>query len=274
MAASWLLPALLGSLLLPPSIGSFTQGPTSGKPVLQRVRWRRFPSASCSLTNASASRFAEARVGDLLAEIAARQMAKLPPEEMLARDSRTLDAIVDAGMAELYQQLAELDDGLGKVEANVSVALRGELDKLEARVLEGYDETLATLGEQTRPARDELREEMRRTIAAMQAAPRSAENPVPFYGRRKDTAVVSSSAGGSAYRACEQAAAAGFVLLTIAALFNVPFGSWLASMNEEAYEWAVVLWKVLFSTCAAVYMITISILLTKSEYNQFVEPED
>ena len=142
---------------------------------------------------------------------------------------------------------------------------------METRVLERYDVELAELQAAALPVKRELRDEMRRTVAAIRARPRSVENPTPFYGRKNEVRSKAAATRDPLYRRCEQAAAAGALLLYVA-VADAVFGP--ALVSTEAHELAVTAWRASFATVAAVYLMTVSALLTKPEFNQFVPPSD
>ena len=96
-----------------------------------RVGCPRAQSASDDAADGAGMSF---RTGDLLTEIVSRQLKELSPEEMLARDERIIDAMLANGVAELYAELAELDESLGLVEHNSSAAMRSELERVETSV--------------------------------------------------------------------------------------------------------------------------------------------
>ena len=62
----------------------------------------------------------------------------------------------------------------------------------------------------------------------------------------------------------------GALLLYIAAA-DAAFGSAL-NLSREARELAFTVWQVSFATVGAVYLTTVSALLTKPEFNQFAQP--
>jgi len=218
------------------------------------------------------------RVGDLLAEIASRQLRELSPEDMLARDERIIDAMLANGVNSMFAELAELDADLSLVERNTSAVLRSELERAEAQVLERYDAELASLQESALPLKQELREEMLRTLQAIRTySPREVENPTPFYfGRRNEVRPKAAAMRDPLYLTCERAAAAAGALLFVAvadAALGAP-GSCDAALGAADRELLVNVWRVAFAAAAATYLSTVSVLLTKTEFNQFVEPRD
>ena len=208
------------------------------------------------------------RTGDLLAEIVSRQLRALSPEEMRARDERIIDAVLANGVTSMFAELADLDAELSLVERNATATLRAELERVEAQVLERYDATLASLESSALPLKRELREEMLRTLQAIRTySPREVENPTPFYGRRNEVRAKAAAMRDPLYLACERAAAAAGALLFVAVVDAA-----LGSPGAGARDLLANAWRFSFAAAAAAYLSTVSALLTKPEYNQFVEP--
>lgn len=67
-------------------------------------------------------------IGDLLAEVVARQQQKMPAEDQLRLAEANLDAMVDGASAELADYFDDYSEELYATEQNISTALRGTLD--------------------------------------------------------------------------------------------------------------------------------------------------
>jgi hypothetical protein len=212
-------------------------------------------------------------LGDLLAEIASRQLNTLPPEELVARDERTIDAMLEAGNEELESELAELVKALGEVEQNTTAVLRSELRSVQADLLQRFDVQASELREAAVPAKEALREDMRRTLAAIRAAnPDSGVGELsPFYGRRDEVRDKIAVVRSPVYRMCEASAAVASLLLIIAVLDAIaaPFGP---LERGNLHELAVVVWRVAMAATTLVYLGSVTSLLTTPEFNQFIDP--
>ena len=209
-------------------------------------------------------------MGDLLAELATRQLKELSTDELRARDERIIDAVLANGVAELYGQLADLDEGLGLVERNSSAALRTALQDVESSVLRRYDLELAELQAAAAPVKEDLRREISRTVEAIgpTAHPARPRTP-PFYGRKNEVRAKAAAMRDPLYPPCELAASASGACCSSPSSMRSCFSSALG----DASDLAVTAWRP-FALTAAIYISSVSALLAKPEFSQFVEPID
>ena len=210
--------------------------------------------------------------GDILAEVVARQLSELSLDELIARDERVIDAMLQSAAAELDVEAATLNQELGAVSRNTTAALRSELSAAQARVLDRFDAEAVELGAASAPYREALRDEMQRTLEAILARrPLEPSEALSFYGRRGEVRDRAAAVRSPLYLACEGSAAVAGVLLLVAMLDIVSSTLGVGS-RDELHELLVMAWRVAMAATAGVYAGTVATLLTTSEFNQFVRP--
>jgi hypothetical protein len=104
-------------------------------------------------------------IGDVLAEIASRQLVDVDPFE--AADAR-LDTLLHIGASELNQVLENLDNDLDNVQRNMSESLRVEMEAVQEGFMQRLDAATAALDAETAPTREYIRravQEERRAAA-------------------------------------------------------------------------------------------------------------
>lgn len=217
-------------------------------------------------------------IGDLLAEVAARQARELPPGALLEVMESSIDALLEGGAAELDEAAAILSAELEFVGSNMSAALERKLGEAEVQALRRLQATTRALQDgMITPARAAIAGELdtlNRTTSeyeALKAEDTGRLGSRPRRGRGPQAAPLPSGASSALVRACEVSASALGLLFFLAALGAV--GGLEGLVGGDAYRSLVLGWRAALGASLAVYAAALLRLLGAQRGDAVAEPE-
>lgn len=256
--------ALLLLLLLPVAAAWRPLAPMRAPPLRHRAACCAVPGDDIA---ADAAADDDLSLGALLAEIASRQQAELPDDELLELMEGSIDAMLTSGAAELDEAAAALNSTLDSLQENVTSMLQDELyseAQLEkARRIEAVARRLQM--DMVWPARSRIAQERSalNVTATEYAELRNADTGRLGSRPRKASAVSPLPSGGSSglVRAAELSASLLGLLLLLGALSTV--GGLRSVVGDEAADALVLAWRAGFGLSLCAYVGSLVLVMQR-----------
>eukprot|EP00962_Isochrysis_galbana_P028450 scaffold8995_cov120-Isochrysis_galbana.AAC.1 len=191
-------------------------------------------------------------IGDVLAEIASRQLADVDPFE--AADAR-LDTLIYIGATDLNDVLASLDSDLDNVQRNMSESLRTEMGAIQEGFNQRLDAATAALDAEIAPTREYIRRAVQEELRAAAAYAEKADMSGPE--RARALTKIAAAKERPLVIWCERSASALGLMAFIAVaglLLKVPVAPPL--------QWG---WTLATSSAMAVYLATVARIIWEAD---------
>lgn len=197
-------------------------------------------------------------IGDVLAEVASRQLSDVDPLEMAGV---RIDTMLDIGAYELSQVLDRLDRNLSSVGENTSGALRVEMDAVQQQMMQRFDNVTEALSAQSASTREFVRHALGEEL---QATSNDVEQIAPLAPERLRTLQRIAEARDRPVVLLCQASASLLGLMAGVAVLNLLSKHVLQSdiLATEALRWA---WSLVTVSALGVYLASITVIVWEAD---------